>query len=77
VYGKRVFSIEKQVVGIMAGEKKKESGRESTESFSILLLTSEYILLLHSLITDKIGIQYSKQIQKYVVEVQEVNMTFM
>jgi hypothetical protein len=56
VYGKRVFSIKKQVVEIMAGARKKESGRESAESFNILLLTIEYIVLLLSLIMDKIGI---------------------
>jgi hypothetical protein len=35
VYGKRVFNIKMQVVGIMAGAKKKESCRESTQSFNI------------------------------------------
>jgi hypothetical protein len=35
VYGKRVFNIKKQVVEIMAGAKKKESCRESAESYNI------------------------------------------
>jgi hypothetical protein len=35
VYGRKVFNIKKQVVGIMAGAKKQESCRESTESFNI------------------------------------------
>jgi hypothetical protein len=35
VYGKRAFSIKKQVVEIMAGAKKKEYCRESTESYNI------------------------------------------
>jgi hypothetical protein len=56
VYGKGVFNIEKQVVGIMAGARKKNLvGNQLRVLIYFYSPLNVYILLL-SLIMDKIGI---------------------
>jgi hypothetical protein len=71
---KKVFYIQKKIIRIMAGTKRRASCRELFKKLDILLLASEFLLSLLSFVVDNIE---TFQTNSDIHEVQDTDITFL